>query len=211
MGIFDKIFNAGEDKVVSSRELKVALMGVKRERRKKQLEIRRLGMKQSELIGRVKRARREGNTEEVDFLYEELQQIRIDTSYAKREAKVLNLEGIGLQRYLRGVERLEKTSSRGRIRALMERVSKSALDEKLQGQTVNEEAYLEALETTLDDVKMELEDVAMNDEPDEDKMKFLNEIDEIIAAEEDGNLDAAVERETQLKAELEQEAAEPEF
>mgnify|MGYP001218281947 CR=1 FL=1 len=210
MGIFDRLFNSGEKDVVTSRDLKIALMGVKRERRKKQMEIRRHGLKQTELIARVKKARRDNNVEEVDFLYEELQQIKIDTAYAKREAKILNLEGIGLQRYLRGLERLEKTGNRGRIRELMERVSKSHLDEKLRGQVVDEEAYLDSLTMTLDDVKMELEDVAMMEDEDPDKDKFLREIDEIIAAEEEGNLDAAVEREQTLKQEMETES-EPEF
>lgn len=207
MGLFDKLFGA-EEEVVSSRDLKIALMGVKRERRKKQLEIRRLGLKQSEAIGRMKKARRENNAEEVDFLYEELQQIKIDTAYAKREAKVLNLEGIGLQRYVRGLERLEKTSNKGRIRELMKRVQKANLDEKLRGASVDEEAYLDDLNLTLEDVKLELEDVGMSDESDPEKERFLSEIDEIIAAEEEGKLDVAVERETRLKAELEE--AEPE-
>jgi len=210
MGIFDKLFNRGEENVVTSRDLKIALMGVKRERRKKQLEIRRLGLKQREFINRVKKARKENNSEEVDYLYEELQQVKIDTSYSKRESKVLNLEGIGLQRYLRGLERLEKTSDRGRIRDLMTRVQKCGLDEKLRGQTVDEEAYLDALSLTLDEVRMELEDVSMMDEDDPEKTGFLKEIDDIISAEEEGDLDAAVEREERLTEQLEQQS-EPEF
>jgi hypothetical protein len=209
MGIFDKIFGSEEENVVTSRDLKIALMGVKRERRKKQMEMKRLGMKKNEIFGRIKKARREGNMEEVDFLYEELQQIKIDTAYSKREAKVLNLEGIGLQRYLRGVERLEKTSSKGRIRELMQRVRSAGLDEKLRGQTVDEEAYLDDLNLTLEDINVELEDVSMSEEGDPEKDKFLEQIDSIIALEEGGNEDIAIEREEQLKEKLEQES--PEF
>lgn len=209
MGLFDKLFGDPDENIVTSRDLKIALMGVKRERRKKQMEMKRLGMKKNETFGRIKKARREGNMEEVDFLYEELQQVKIDTAYCKREAKVLNLEGIGLQRYLRGLERLEKTSNRGRIRDLMERVRTAGLDDKLRGQTVDEEAYLDDLNMTLEDINIELEDVSLAEEGDPEKDKFLAQIDKIIALEEGGKDDIAVEEEEQLKDRLEQE--DPEF
>lgn len=211
MGIFDKLFNSNEKDVVTSRDLKIALMGVKRERRKKQLEIRRLGLKQNDFLGKIKRARKDSNQEEVDYLYDELRQIKVDTHYARREAKVLNLEGMGLQRYLRSIERLEKTSNKGRIRDLMERVQKQGLDQKLQGATIDEEAYLDALNVTADEMRLELEDVGIMDEDDPEKDKFLRDLDDIIAAEEEGKLDIAIEREEKLKEELEQETAEPEF
>lgn len=209
MGLFDKLFGDPDENVVSSRDLKIALMGVRRERRKKQMEMKRLGMKKNETFGRIKKARREGMMEEVDFLYQELQQVKIDTAYCRREAKVLNLEGIGLQRYLRGLERLEKTSNRGRIRELMERVRTAGLDEKLRGSTVDEEAYLDDLNMTLEDINIELEDVSMLEEGDPEKDQFLAQIDKIIALEEGGKDDIAVEEEEQLKDRLEQE--DPEF
>jgi hypothetical protein len=209
MGIFDKIFGGEEESVVTSRDLKIALMGVKRERRKKQMEMKRLGMRKNEMFGRIKKARREGNMEEVDFLYEELQQVKIDTAYCRREAKVLNLEGIGLQRYLRGVERLEKTSNKGRIRELMKKVRTAGLDEKLRGQTIDEETYLDDLNLTLEDINVELEDVSLAEEGDPEKDQFLEQIDKIIALEEGGNEQVAVEQEEQLKDQLEQEN--PEF
>lgn len=212
MGIFDKLFGTEEEEIVTSRDLKIALMGVKRERRKKQMEMRRLGHKRNEVIARLKKCRRENNMEEVDFLYEELQQLKIDTAYTKREAKILNLEGIGLQRYLRGIERLERTSNKGRIRELMKRVQTANLDAKLRGQVIDEEAYLEDLNLTLDDIKMELEDVSLTDQQDPDKERFLRDIDEIIAAEEDDNLDVAVEREEKLRQEMDDfEPEEPAF
>ncbi|MDF1663924.1 MAG: hypothetical protein P1V97_19295 [Planctomycetota bacterium] len=209
MGLFDKLFGDPDENVVSSRDLKIALMGVRRERRKKQMEMKRLGMKKNETFGRIKKARREGMVEEVDFLYQELQQVKIDTAYCRREAKVLNLEGIGLQRYLRGLERLEKTSNRGRIRDLMERVRTAGLDEKLRGSTVDEEAYLDDLNMTLEDINIELEDVSILEEGDPEKDQFLSQIDKIIALEEGGKDDIAVEEEEQLKDRLEQE--DPEF
>ena len=205
MGIFDQLFNR-DDNEISSRELKIALRGVERERRKKQMEIRRLGTKRNDTLGRLKQARKEGNREEVDFLYEDIQQLSLDQKLARRESKVLNLEAIGLKRYVRGLERLEKTSSRGRIRNLMQQVQMSGLDEKLRGSAVDEEAYIDALNATLEDINMELEDTdLMYDEADPLKESLLAEIDQIIAAEEGGSVEVASQREGQLQERLDRE------
>ena len=205
MGIFDQLFNR-EDEEITSRDLKIALRGVERERRKKQMEIRRLSNKRNETIGRLKQARKESNREEVDFLYEDIQQLKLDQKMARKESKVLNLEAIGLKRYTRGLERLEKTSSRGRIRHLMQQVQMSGLDEKLRGSSVDEEAYIDALNATLEDINMELEDTDMlYDEADPDKESLLAEIDEIIAAEEGGDVEFAQKREGKLQERLDRE------
>lgn len=207
MGIFDKLFNQ-EDKEITSRDLKIALRGVERERRKKQMEIRKLSNKRNETIARLKGARKENNREEVDFLYEDLQQIKMDQAYARRESKILNLEAIGLKRYVRGLERIEKTSNRGKVRDLMQRVQVSGLDEKLRGSAVDEEAYLDALNATLEDIGMELEDTElMLEEEDPSKAALLAEIDEIIAAEEGGDVDLAVERQHELQERMDRETA----
>ena len=119
-GIFDRIFNRGE-KPVTSHDLKVALRGVTRDRKKKQMEMRRLSAKSDDIIGRMKDARKSNNKEEVDYLYEELQQLKLDQALSKREARVLNLEAIGLKRYSRAMERLEKAQSKTRIQDLIEK------------------------------------------------------------------------------------------
>jgi hypothetical protein len=201
-----------EDKLVTSRDLKVALMGAKRERRKKQLQLKRIGNKKTEYIERIKKARRDGSKEDVDFIYDEMDQLKIDASYARREDKVLRLEMTGLQRYLRSVERLEKTSNKGRIRDLMVRMQNANLQEQLQGQTIDEEAYLDSLGMVMDDVKAELEDINLSEESEKDngeKERFLANIDQIIAAEEEGNEDMAEEKQEELKSSLEKES--PEF
>ena len=207
MGIFDKLFNQ-EDKEITSRDLKIALRGVERERRKKQMEIRKLSNKRNETIARLKGARKENNREEVDFLYEDLQQVKLDQALLRRESKILNLEAIGLKRYVRGLERIEKTSNRGKVRDLMQRVQVSGLDEKLRGSAVDEEAYLDALNATLEDIGMELEDTElMLEEEDPSKAALLAEIDEIIAAEEGGDVDLAVERQHELQERMDRETA----
>ena len=205
MGIFDKLFNR-DDKELTSRDLKIALRGVERDRRKKQLEIRKLGNKRNETLLRLKQARKDNNREEVDFLYEDMQQIKLDQTYARRESKILNLEAIGLKRYTRGLERLEKTSNRGKIRDLMQRVQMSGLDEKLRGGSVDEEAYIDALNMTLEDISMEMEDFdGMYDEGDPEKDALLAELDEIIAAEEGGDPEIANRRQHALEEKMDRE------
>lgn len=206
MGIFDKLFNR-EDREVSSRDLKIALKGVERERRKHQLELRRLATKRQDLLGRLKGARKDNNREEVDFLWEDLQQIQLDQGLIRRETKIANLEAIGLKRYIRGLERLEKTSSKGRIRDLMQKVQMSGLDQKLQGASVDEEAYIDALNATLEDLQVEMADAEVSEEEDPGKEALLAELDEIIAAEEGGDPDEARSREQALQERLDREVA----
>ncbi|RMG14093.1 MAG: hypothetical protein D6731_10845 [Planctomycetota bacterium] len=207
MGIFDQLFNR-EDREITSRDLKIALRGVERERRKKQMEIRRLAQKRAETLRRIKQARKESNREEVDFLYEDLQQIGLDQRLARKESRILNLEAIGLKRYVRGLERLEKTSARGKVRELMQRVQMSGLDEKLRGSAVDEEAYVDALNATLEDINLELEDSDLLTEADDpEKEALLAEIDEIIAAEEGGDVETAQQREHRLAERLDRETA----
>jgi len=206
VGIFDKLFNR-EDREVSSRDLKIALRGVERERRKKQLDLRKLTNKRNETLSKLKNARKENNREEVDFLFEDLQQIKLDQAYLRRESKVLNLEAIGLKRYVRGLERLERTSTKGRIRELMQKVQISGLDEKLNGEAVDEEAYIDALNATLEDLQAEMEDVDLHEDRDPEKEALLAELDEIIAAEEGGDIEVAHQREAQLQEKLDREIA----
>lgn len=206
MGIFDKLFNR-EDREVSSRDLKIALKGVERERRKHQLELRRLATKRQDLLGRLKGARKDNNREEVDFLWEDLQQIQLDQGLIRRETKIANLEAIGLKRYIRGLERLEKTSAKGRIRDLMQKVQMSGLDQKLQGASVDEEAYIDALNATLEDLQVEMADAEVSEEEDPGKEALLAELDEIIAAEEGGDPDEARSREQALQERLDREVA----
>jgi hypothetical protein len=204
-GIFDRIFNRGE-KPVTSHDLKVALRGVHRERKKKQLEMRRLSSKSDDHIQRLKDARKVNNKEEVDFLYEELQQLKIDQGMSRREAKVLNLEAIGLKRYVRALERLEKAQNKTRIQDLIERVRLAGLDESLSKQQLEEGEYLDRLNVTLEDMKdiLSSEEGEFSDE-DPDKAAFMKDLDQIIVAEEEGNEDLAIEKHEKLKAKLEEE------
>lgn len=205
LGIFDQIFK--RKKEVTSKDLKVALMGVKRERKKKQMEMRKLSTKRADMLEKIKKARRDGNSMEVDVCWEEMKQLRVDAAYAKREAKVLSLESIGLTRYMKGLERLEKTNDQSRIKSLLDRVRVSGLDEKLRGVEVDEMAYMDSLNATLEEVGLEIEDWE-SEEEDPEKAKFLADIDAINSAEEGGRLDEALAKEQELTKKLEDEKVE---
>jgi len=202
MGIFDQLFR--RQKPVTTRDLKVALMGVKRDRRRKLMELRKLASRRGDLFERMKRARRDGNSPEVDVLWEELKQLRVDTAYAKREAKVLSLESIALTRYLKGLERLEKAGEPQKIQSLIEKIRASGLDEKLRGHEVDEMAFMDALNATLEEVGLEIENWEAEEE-DPEKAKFLEEIDAINMAEQAGKLDEALAKEQALQNKLEEE------
>lgn len=204
-GIFDRLFNKNE-KPVTSHDLKVALRGVDRDRKRKQRDMRKGSMKADELIMRLKQARKENNKEEVDYVWEELQQNKLDIAMTKRESKVLNLEAITLKRLVRGMERLEKAQNKTRIQDLIDKVRTAGLDEVLSRQQLEEAEYLDRLNVTLEDMKDVLQ--TENDETESDdpeKGKFLKDLDELIAAEEEGHEDVALEKHDKLKAKLEQE------
>lgn len=210
LGIFESVFGRDRDKV-TSRDIKVALMGVKREQSKKRLALRKLLTKRDKLIERMKKARRDGDPMETDVSWEELRQLKVEATYARREGKVLSLEFIGLTRYLRGLERLERSKDERGIQKLLEKVRKSGLDEKLRGVEIDEVAYLDTLNATLDDLGMELDEMAgVEEEADPEKERFLKEIDAIVAAEDAGKIESAVEREESLKEKLDQESVEEE-
>lgn len=200
MGFFRDLF----EKNLTTRDLKVALIGVERERKRKQMELRKMASKQGDLVDRLKKARKTGNSLEVDYLWEDLNQIRLDSTFLKREAKILNLEGIALKRYVRGMERLERTNNKDGIRSLLERTRKSGLDAKLAHQFINDQEYLDELGAIMEEIGLEAEQMEFAEE-DPAKMKFLEQIDALNAAEEAGDLDRALQHEEAIREELEKE------
>jgi hypothetical protein len=204
MGFFRDLFSK---KDVSARELKVTLIGVERERKRKQMELRKVASRQNDMVDRVKKARKSGNGLEVDYLWEDLKAMKFDGAFLKREVKVLNLEGIALKRYVRGMERLERSNNKEGIRKLLERMRSSGLDTKLANQFINDQEYLDELGAIMEEVGMEAEQLeSAEDEP--AKVKFLQQIDALNSAEESGDLDKALQHEETIKAELEKEPEE---
>jgi hypothetical protein len=188
---------------VDLRKLKVKLREVERERRKYFMELRKLSTRQASLIEQIKRARREGNSIEVDYVWEELKDIKHDFAFNRRAGKVSNLEGIALKKYIRGLERLEKRKDKDGVNKLLQRIRSSGLDAKLALQQIDEEAYMDELNATLDDLGLEIEGDL--DDADPEKARFLSEIDTINQAEEGGEFDQALKAEAELRAKLESE------
>lgn len=188
---------------VDLRKLKVKLREVERERRKYFMELRKLSTRQASLIEQIKRARREGNSIEVDYVWEELKDIKHDFAFNRRAAKVSNLEGIALKKYIRGLERLEKRKDKEGVNKLLQRIRNSGLDAKLALQQIDEESYLDELNATLDDLGLEVEGDL--DESDPEKARFLSEIDTINEAEEGGDFEQALKAEAELRTKLESE------
>ena len=188
---------------VDLRKLKVKLREVERERRKYFMEMRKLSTRQASLIEQIKRARREGNSIEVDYVWEELKDIKHDFAFQRRAAKVSNLEGIALKKYTRGLERLEKRKDKDGVNKLLKRIRSSGLDAKLALQQIDEEAYLDELNATLDDLGLEVD--GDMEESDPEKARFLDEIDTINSAEEGGDFEQALKAEQDLRTKLESE------
>ncbi len=188
---------------VDLRKLKVKLREVERERRKYFMEMRKLSTRQASLIEQIKRARREGNNIEVDYVWEELKDLKHDFAFNRRAAKVSNLEGIALKKYIRGLERLEKRKDKEGVNKLLQRIRSSGLDAKLALQQIDEESYMDELNATLDDLGLEID--ADLDESDPEKARFLDEIDTINEAEESGSFDEALKHENELRTKLESE------
>lgn len=188
---------------VDSRLLKVKLREVERERRKYFMEMRKLSQRQATLIEQIKNARRDGNNMEVDYLWEELKALKYDFGFNRRSAKVSNLEGIALKKYVRGLERLEKRKDKNGVMKLIQRIQNSGLDAKLALQQIDEESYIDELNATLDGLGLEMDADLADDDP--EKARFLSEIDTIVDAEEAGDFDSAIKVESDLKTRLETE------
>jgi uncharacterized protein (UPF0335 family) len=188
---------------IDLRKLKVKLREVERERRKYFMELRKSSAHQGTLIEQIKAARREGNQIEVDYLWEELKAIKHDFAFSRRAAKVSNLEGIALKKYIRGLERLEKRKDKDGVNKLLQRIRSSGLDAKLALQQIDEQAYMDELNGTLEELGLELEGEYEDQDP--EKERFLSEIDTINEAETAGDFDAALKSEAELKHKLESE------
>ncbi len=199
MGFFQTLFGGKVD----LRTLKVKLREVERERRKYFMELRKMSAKQTGLIEQIKAARREGNNIEVDYLWEEMKEIKYDFAFSRRSAKISNLEGIALKKYIRGLERLEKRKDKNSINKLLNRIRTSGLDAKLAMQSIDEQGYIDELNATLEDIGLEVD--ADMSEQDPEKERFLDEIDTINEAEGTGNFEEALKTEAELKRKLEDE------
>jgi hypothetical protein len=164
--------------------------------------MRKLSAKQSDLIERTRKARRERNNIEVDYLWEEMKSVKTEMLVLRKQARVRNLEGITLKRYMHGLERIERSGDRQGAKRMIERIRNSGLDAKLAEADINEREYLAELQETLDEFTGAAE-ADFAEEEDAEKLRFLAEIDGINEAEDEGDVETAAEREARLRAEIE--------
>ncbi|RME74433.1 MAG: hypothetical protein D6785_15890 [Planctomycetota bacterium] len=199
MGFFRDLFS----KKVTSETLKAALEGVEKNRKERHLELKKLSIRQNRLVDQAKEARKKRREVELDGLWQEIKHLRMEIGIVQREIKKLNLEAIGLKRYIWGLERLEKENNREGIRTLLNRIRSSKLDVKLAAHDLKEREYLEELAMTLEEAGLgfEWEDI---EEEDPLKEGFLKNLDSIIEAEEAGDKEKAKEKEELLKLRLEE-------
>ena len=203
MGFFRDLFS----KPVTSEDLKKALEEVEEKRYRRQLELKKLTIRQNKLIDQAKEARKKRRDMELDWIWQEIKHLRQEIGLLRKEIKKLNLEGIGLKRYIWGLERLEKENNKEGIRTLLHRVRRSKLDVKLAAQELKEKEYLEELAMTLEGIPLGFEWEEMEEE-DPMKEQFLKSIDSILEAERQGNVEEAREKEEELKIRLEDEKEE---
>jgi len=197
MGVLRNLFS----RPVTARELKTALLQLERDRRKRQGEIKRLVGERDEIVERVRNARKTGDRLEVDSLWEDLKQIRAEASLTRREARVLTLEAIAIKRYAWGLERLERSRDKDGVRRLLERVRKSRLADLLAREEIDEREYRKELESVLEEAAAGAMAEVEDDDP--EKARFLAEIDAINRAEDEGDFESASERESRLRALME--------
>ena len=199
MGIFARLFGTER---VDVRELKKALLGLERDRRRKERELERLGRRRDKVVDGMRQARKSGDKLRVDTLWEELKHLKVETAMCGREARVTHLETLGLKRYVWGLERLERAGDRQGARRLIERVRASGLDDKLAMQTLREDEYLAELQTILEDAGLDAEDTLAASDDDPEKAAFLAELDAINEAEAEGDEDSRRARESRLRERL---------
>lgn len=202
MGILRSLFS----KPLNAAELRPQLARVSRDRRRKMMELRKLSRKREKAIDGIRKARKTGDKLETDYHWEELKQFQFDAAFIRREVKIVNLEEIALKRYLRALEKLEKSKDTDGIRKLFTKIRSSGLEGKLAEQRIREQEYLDELNAIVEIATDELHEEEM--EEDEEKEKFLSEIDRIIEAEDSGKTEEAMKHREELTRKLDAELEE---
>ena len=191
-GIFRKLLQGRN--VLDLEELREALDVVEKDRRRNRREIRRWERKRKQTIERMKKMRGEGNSMEVDYLWEEFKEHRRQGAELRREGRIFNVEGITLRRTVKSLERLERRKDKLGSRALIDRIRASGLLERIAIEGESERQYLEEMNAILD----EFDGVSEEEKVDPEKAMFLAELDSIRKSEEEGDADQAHEKEEEL-------------
>lgn len=199
MGILKKLFGSRD---VTLRELRLTLMSHERQRRRTGEELQKLENRQARVMEQARRSRRRNDQLDVDYRWEELKQLRAESSLLRRDARILNLETITLKRTIHGMERLEAMNDKAGVRNLLRRVRDSGLDDKLAAGAIREEEYLRELEAILDESGVP-EEVSADDDP--EKAAFIAELDAMNAAEPEADERNGEKRAVDIERRLEAE------
>lgn len=197
---FTSLFNRGLDLT----KMKVTLRIAERDRQKNFAEIRKQDARQNQLISDMKSARKLGNNLQVDYLYEELKQVKHEMALTHRVARIANRQTILLKRAIYAFERRAKSKDKNSIQGMIERLSQAGLDRMIASTSVSDEEYVAQLDELLGTTEFD-ETAFETDSMDEGKSRLLAELDAINAAEDQGNFEVAVEREKEIKRMLEQD------
>ncbi len=191
-GLFRKLLQGRN--VLDLEELREALDVVEKDRRSNRREVRRWERKRKQTIERMKKERAEGNSMEVDYLWEEFKEHRRQGAELRREGRIFNVEGIALRRTVKSMERLERRKDKQGSRTLIDRIRASGLLERIAIEGESERQYLEEMNAILD----EFDGVSEEEKVDPEKAMFLAELDSIRKSEEEGDAEQASEKEEEL-------------
>lgn len=192
-------------KAISLAELKDALARAEQESRRSSLRMRKLEARRADLVERIRRARKQRLSLEVDALWQDLKLLAVEAAAEYREARVAHLEAVALKRYVHGLERLQMDRSGRGIRRVIERARRTRSDDQLAGQSIRRQEYLEELESSLEALGGEPGPVACGDD-DPAKRAFLAEIDAINESAETGLREEASRRRQRLETRLRERA-----
>lgn len=185
---------------VSLEEVEKATKEAQGRRRRLFRRLRVLSKRRSRLLERAKKARKSGDKMEIDFVWEELKGLRTEAALLRREARIASLEELTLKRVLLSMKRMQKTGDEGHIKDVIKRLIDSGLIAKIETENVSEDDYAQELEALLSYTS---EMVVEEPEEDEEKAKFIEELDAIIEAEERGDRQEAKKRVRRLEEAVE--------
>jgi len=192
---------------VDLEEVEAAVVSAQTRRRRLFRRLRVLANRRRRLLERAKRARKRGDKMEIDFIWEELKGLRTEAALLRKDARVAMLEELTLERVERTMKRMQKTGEEGRIKDVIKRLIESGILAKIGQEQVSEDAYAEELDAVL---SYTAESVIEEPEEDEEKAKFLEELDAIIEAEERGDRHEAKRRVRRLEEAVEKGLGEEE-
>ena len=207
MGLVDFLLRIMRGPKVDIKEVEEASRQAQERRRRLFRQLRVLANRRRRLLEKAKKARKSGDEMTLDFVWEELKGLRTEAALLRKDARVAMLEELTLERVERTMKRLKKAGDEGRIKDVIHRLIESGIIAQIGQEQVSEDAYAEQLDAVL---SYATEATVEDTEEDEEKAKFLEELDAIIDAEERGDKHEAKKRARRLEEAVEKGLGEEE-